>query len=79
MTATGDVASKLQAWSTNALIWTTTPWTLPANVAISVHPDLEYSVVQVRNLQWLGRVQKEEHMLCPVAVCRGTAIILGVH
>ncbi len=25
-----------------ALIWTTTPWTLPSNLAIAVHPDLEY-------------------------------------
>jgi isoleucyl-tRNA synthetase len=24
------------------LVWTTTPWTLPANVALAVHPDLEY-------------------------------------
>jgi len=30
---------------TSAAIWTTTPWTLPANVAIAVHPDLEYAVV----------------------------------
>ncbi|MBF6330151.1 isoleucine--tRNA ligase [Nocardia transvalensis] len=30
----------------NALIWTTTPWTLPSNLAIAVHPDLTY--VQVR-------------------------------
>jgi isoleucyl-tRNA synthetase len=28
-----------------ALIWTTTPWTIPANVAIAYHPDLEYRVV----------------------------------
>ncbi len=27
------------------LIWTTTPWTLPANLAIAVHPDVEYDVV----------------------------------
>ena len=26
------------------VIWTTTPWTLPANVAISLNPDLEYGV-----------------------------------
>ncbi|NUS45394.1 MAG: isoleucine--tRNA ligase [Mycobacteriaceae bacterium] len=26
----------------NALIWTTTPWTLPSNLAIAVHPDLAY-------------------------------------
>jgi isoleucyl-tRNA synthetase len=30
------------------LIWTTTPWTLPANLAIVVHPDVEYSQVRYR-------------------------------
>lgn len=30
----------------NALIWTTTPWTLPSNLAVAVHPDIRY--VQVR-------------------------------
>ncbi len=28
------------------LIWTTTPWTLPANLLVAAHPDLEYSVVR---------------------------------
>ena len=28
------------------MIWTTTPWTLPANVAIAAHPDLEYAGVR---------------------------------
>ncbi len=27
-------------------IWTTTPWTLPANLAVALHPDLDYSVVE---------------------------------
>src|SRR3954454_14969336 len=30
----------------NLLIWTTTPWTLPANMAIAVHPDVEYALVK---------------------------------
>ncbi|MFC0313789.1 isoleucine--tRNA ligase [Gordonia phosphorivorans] len=30
----------------NALIWTTTPWTLPSNLAIAVHPDTEYAHVR---------------------------------
>ena len=30
----------------NALIWTTTPWTLPANRALAFHPDFEYAVAQ---------------------------------
>jgi isoleucyl-tRNA synthetase len=28
------------------LIWTTTPWTLPANLAIAVHPEVEYALVR---------------------------------
>ncbi|KAF1841504.1 isoleucyl-tRNA synthetase-like protein [Cucurbitaria berberidis CBS 394.84] len=30
----------------NVVIWTTTPWTLPANKAIAVHRDMEYCVVR---------------------------------
>ncbi|HEY3754905.1 MAG TPA: isoleucine--tRNA ligase [Opitutaceae bacterium] len=30
----------------SVVIWTTTPWTLPANVAIAVHPELAYAVVE---------------------------------
>ncbi len=29
-----------------AVIWTTTPWTIPANQALNVHPDIEYALVQ---------------------------------
>jgi len=31
-----------------AVIWTTTPWTLPANVALAFHPEYKYSVVEVK-------------------------------
>ena len=31
-------------WS--VVIWTTTPWTLPANLAIAFHPDYEYSAIR---------------------------------
>ncbi len=31
------------------LVWTTTPWTLVSNVALAVHPDLEYSELTKRN------------------------------
>ena len=31
--------------ATDVVIWTTTPWTLPANRAVAVHPDLDYAVV----------------------------------
>ncbi|PWW09037.1 isoleucine--tRNA ligase [Mangrovibacter plantisponsor] len=31
------------------VIWTTTPWTLPANRAISLHPEFEYALVQTED------------------------------
>ena len=31
------------------LVWTTTPWTLPSNQFVAVHPDLDYSVVLLSN------------------------------
>jgi isoleucyl-tRNA synthetase len=30
-----------------AVVWTTTPWTLPASLAVAVHPDFEYAVVDL--------------------------------
>ncbi len=35
----------LPAESTYIVIWTTTPWTLPANLAICLHPDFRYNAV----------------------------------
>ena len=33
--------------SVKAMIWTTTPWTLAANVAIAVNPNLDYTLLRV--------------------------------
>ncbi len=33
------------------VIWTTTPWTLPANLGIAVHPDFDYSAVEVSDAE----------------------------
>ena len=38
--------TKLKNVETYFLVWTTTPWTLPANVAVAVYPDLSYALVQ---------------------------------
>ncbi len=40
--------------NTYIVIWTTTPWTIPANVAVAVHPEFEYS--KVRALKGNGHV-----------------------
>lgn len=52
----------LQAWSNErfganlpvfVLIWTTTPWTLPANLAVALHPDFDYVGVKVGDEIWI--------------------------
>lgn len=42
------IAEKLEfdASRIHAVIWTTTPWTLPANKAIGIHSDIEYAVTK---------------------------------
>ncbi len=35
------------------LIWTTTPWTLPANLAIALHPDFTYVAAEVNGEVWI--------------------------
>ncbi|MDH5516213.1 MAG: isoleucine--tRNA ligase [Gammaproteobacteria bacterium] len=50
-----DAAEVLKAFNTDqgegdiaVVIWTTTPWTLPANMAVSLHPELSYVLVQAK-------------------------------
>ena len=44
----GDILKKIfnikEVKDTFAVIWTTTPWTLPANQAVCVHPELSYGL-----------------------------------
>lgn len=41
------------AEDTSLVIWTTTPWTIPANLAIAVHPDFIYAVVKVSDKKYV--------------------------
>jgi isoleucyl-tRNA synthetase len=47
---TDDAAAKLPAPLTgkhvHLMVWTTTPWTLPANLAVAVHPDFKYAAIR---------------------------------
>ena len=68
------------------VIWTTTPWTLPANQGVAVHPDLEYAVVQCRSGGLPVRLVLAEALLKDtmlrygvddykvIAYCRGSAL-----
>jgi isoleucyl-tRNA synthetase len=41
------VVGETDGETTSLLAWTTTPWTLPSNIALAVHPDLEYVTARV--------------------------------
>lgn len=64
-----------------AVIWTTTPWTLPANQAVCIHPEFEYSLISTAQ-GWLllaselvdtclARYQLEGQVM---ATCKGQAL-----
>ena len=48
-----EAAEKIGAKKVYALIWTTTPWTLPANLAVALHPDYPYVAVEVEGEVWI--------------------------
>jgi isoleucyl-tRNA synthetase len=64
-------------------IWTTTPWTLPANQAVALHPELEYALIRFEGPAGLERIVIARDLLAQatrrwgiehfeeLAVCRG--------
>ena len=68
----------------SVVIWTTTPWTLPANQAVAVNPEFDYAVVQLEEAgerlilaealikDTLGRIGVDNYRV--VAYCKGSAL-----
>ncbi len=48
-----EIAPELAGRQVSVLIWTTTPWTLPANLAIAFHPAFEYAAVETGDEVWI--------------------------
>jgi len=42
----GALAPVLRGRAVSVIIWTTTPWTLPANLAVAFHPEYEYAAFE---------------------------------
>jgi isoleucyl-tRNA synthetase len=59
------------------VIWTTTPWTLPANLGISFHPKFEYSAVSVRQGDRETGRQGEEVFIVASGLLEQVAKTLG--
>jgi isoleucyl-tRNA synthetase len=46
----GELAARIPALAgrdVSVLIWTTTPWTIPSNLAVAFHPDFDYAAYDV--------------------------------
>jgi isoleucyl-tRNA synthetase len=52
------------------LLWTTTPWTLLSNVALCVHPDYDYSVVEFHNEQ----LDRREYLVLATALLKANGL-----
>lgn len=51
------------------VIWTTTPWTIPANLAIALHPDMEYAAVKTDRYGVLVvATERVEHVMKTIGV-----------
>lgn len=44
------------------IIWTTTPWTLPSNMAVALHPDFDYSLVEYEGAQYVLATELVENV-----------------
>jgi len=62
-------------------IWTTTPWTLPSNLAVAVGPDIDYAILEkdgehlVLGAAVLGKYQKELEGWSKVGSLEGSALV----
>lgn len=64
-----------------AIIWTTTAWTIPANQALNVNPELDYDLVQTpKGLLLLAKARVADCLErfglegTPIATCKGAAL-----
>ena len=66
---------------TKVLAWTTTPWTLPSNLALAVGPDIDYAVVEENGVRYvlaearLGAYAKELAGTEHVATVKGADLV----
>jgi isoleucyl-tRNA synthetase len=73
--------SKLPSKTGYAVIWTTTPWTLPGNQALNVHPELTYNLVDTEKGLLILAAELQEACLKRyhlsgrvMGVCKGKAL-----
>ncbi len=59
------------------IIWTTTPWTLPSNMAVALHPEFEYSLVEYEGSQYVLATELVESVAKAVRLDMGGVKAVG--
>ncbi|MBD2579992.1 isoleucine--tRNA ligase [Oscillatoria sp. FACHB-1406] len=74
VTEAGENAKVLEQFlpDLGVAIWTTTPWTLPGNLAVAVNPDLTYAVVESGEVQTFKYLIVAEDLVATLAEKFGT-------
>ncbi len=61
----------------SVVIWTTTPWTLPSNLAIALHPDYDYVIIRHNGEDWLIAEERLMPFLIDVGIEQGAIEIIA--
>lgn len=60
--------------NTYVVIWTTTPWTLVANLAVTLHPEFEYILMQCGNEKYLVAKELKDSFLKETGLAEGNIL-----
>jgi len=67
----------IQGDSLFVLIWTTTPWTLPANLAVAFHPDFDYVIAETGEELWIVAEERLFPLLAEFDMDQGDVRVIG--
>jgi len=73
-----DIDAALTA-DTSVVIWTTTPWTIPANLAVSVGPDLDYVAIKITDAGECENLNNGEVLILAEGLKDGVLSNIGVN
>ena len=69
-----DIDPALSGDKVSVVIWTTTPWTLPANLAVAFHPDFEYAAVKTGDETLVLAKELVEQVMEEMQISRYTVV-----
>src|SRR4029453_10091804 len=79
--STAELATRVPALANrpvSVLIWTTTPWTIPSNLAVAFHPEFEYGAYPVEGAGTVVIVAKDRAEAVATATGRSFGAPLAV-